>query len=92
MAISAAFAGIDMGPESRRSTRTSEVVAITGSTGIAGDTTTYRCRHSHKNAQILGGAFAISASSTDLAGVTVTIKSVVALGDDVVHIEITGEP
>jgi hypothetical protein len=91
MAISAAFAGKDLGPESRRSDEASEIVAITGSTGAVGDQTTYTCKHVHRNAKIIGGAFAIASAAETLAGTTLTIEARVALANTTVHVEVKGD-
>lgn len=91
MAISAAFASKDLGPESRRSSEASEIVAITGSTGAVGDQTTYKCQHVHRNAKIIGGAFAVVSAAEDLAGTTLTIEARVALANTTVHVEVKGD-
>lgn len=88
MAIDVQDGGIDLGPENRRSSRVSEIVKIVGSTGAANDTDTYRLKHGHKDPIILGGAFAISATSVDAAGVTITVKALVAIGNDTVYAEV----
>lgn len=91
MAISAAYGGGDLGTESRRSTRPSEFVTITGSTGAADETTTYLCRHLKRNVKALGGSFLVPSETVTLAGVTVTLKAKVALGNDAVLVELIGE-
>lgn len=83
MAISAAkYAGISFAPDSRRSPYLSELVQITGSTGVAGDTTTYTPQ-AGTPVEIVGGAFRISS----ITGNQATIQAKVALGNDPVVVE-----
>lgn len=91
MAISAAFGGSELGSEGRRSPRISEFVDITGATGAVDETATYLCRHLKRNVRALGGAFLVTSETVDLAGVTVTLKAKVALGNDTVKIELMGD-
>lgn len=89
MAIAAqAFQGINVSPDfSRRSPYHSEIVQITGTTGVAGDTATFTPKMG-KPAIILGGAFTI----TTITGNQATIKAEVAIGNDVVFVEMLVQP
>lgn len=91
MSISAAFAGKDLGPEDRRSSEASEIVAVTGSTGAVGDQASYICQHVHRNAKVLGGAIAIVGATETLAGTTLTLEARVQLANTTVHVEIKGD-
>lgn len=91
MAITAALNNSALGPELRRSGRATDYVRITGSTGIAGDTATVDLPTGRKNAFILGGAFVVSAESVTLAKTTITIKAIVALGNDVADVEVISQ-
>lgn len=88
MAIAVSDGGLDLGPENRRSPRTSEIIKVVGSTGAANDTATYRLKQGHKDPIIVDGAFTISATSVDIAGVTITVKALIAIGNDTVYLEV----
>lgn len=86
MAISAArYAGISFAPESRRAPYQSELIQITGATGAAGDTTTYKLVNGGTPLQIVGGAATITAVAADG---TATIKALIALGNDAIVVEV----
>jgi hypothetical protein len=92
MPITAAFAGSDLGPENRRGSRTTDLIAITGSTGVVGDTAVgYRARNVHKNPVALGGSFALINIVHDLGGVTFDIEARTALANRTVHFEVIGD-
>jgi hypothetical protein len=86
MAISASFDTGQLGPESRRSRRASEIWLLTGSTGIATDTVAITTRYIKKNAKCISGAFLFSTS-----GQVITLTALVALGNGVAAVEIIGD-
>lgn len=86
MAISATFLGLGTGPESRRSSRASELWAIVGSTGAVDDTVAITTRFIKKPVACLGGAFAYSVS-----GQAITLTAKVALADLTAAVEIIGD-
>lgn len=91
MAIDVQDGGAGLGPENRRSPRTSEIIKIVGSTGAVNDTDTYRLQFVHKNPILISAGLAISATSVDAAGVTITVKALVAIGNDTVYAEVLGD-
>lgn len=72
----------------QRSPLGGEYVQITGSTGAAGDTTTYTPANGEVPVQVEGGAFTI----TSVSGATATIKALVALNNDAVVVRMLTRP
>lgn len=92
MAISAVLMPDDeLGPHGRRSGKAIDIVKVTGSTGAADDTTTVTLKNGARNAIALGGSFLVSSETATLAGVVITLKAKVALGNDSVHVEILSD-
>jgi hypothetical protein len=91
MPITAALDNSELGNEQRRTGRFSDLVRITGSTGAAADTTTVVLPAGRRNSRILGGAFIVSSESVNLAGNTITIKAIVALGNDAASVEVLSD-
>ena len=86
MAISATFDTGGRGPESRRSSRKSELWKITGAAGIATDTVAITPRYIARNAKCVGGGFSYATS-----GAVITLTALVALGSGVCLVEIIGD-
>jgi hypothetical protein len=85
MAISAAFAGSDLGPESRRTSQLSEIWRVTGATGVATDTTTITPRFVKNPLNVIGGPCTFSVSS---GVITITLKA--DIGNGAFDVEVKG--
>lgn len=72
----------------QRSALGGEYVQIQGTTGAAGDTTTYTPANGEVPLQVEGGAFTVSSVS----GATATIKALVALGNDAAVVRLITRP
>ena len=65
---------------------------IVGATGVAGDTSIVKLPQVGKNAWPLGSAVVKTAETlTKGGGVTITLKALIALGDDTAYIEVIGD-
>ncbi len=95
--ITATFAGSELGPESRRGQRPSEIIRLQGAASVVGDTLVlnsgigYRCRNVHRNPQVLGGAFAISSVTPIGDGIHIDLEARIALANQTVWVEIIGD-
>lgn len=80
-----------LGQHGRRSGQAIDIVKVVGSTGAAGDTASVKLKNGSRNARVLGGSFAISSQTVTAVAVTITLKALVALGNDTVYLEIVSD-
>lgn len=85
MAISAAITSGQSYPERQTDGRIAEYVTVTGSTGAAGDSTTYTTSFLQRPDRVEGGAFQASFS-----GKVVTLTASPALGNRTAVIKVSG--
>lgn len=71
--------------------RVREIVTATGSTSAAGDDGTYTPAYCHKNCTVVSDGFFVASETASLAGASLTIQAIGALGNNTVRLTLEGD-